>query len=403
MKSYRYIACDASGARKEGFSQAACTNDVLGRLREKGLTPISVNEVSVGAKAPVKASSQKRVKSGDLAALCWQLTTMVEGGIPLTTAIDTIATDVENPRLQEILQNISEKIQKGETFSECLSEFPKVFNPLTCAIISAGETGGTLPEALRRLAEYFDNRDKLAKKVKAAVAYPAFILIVIILIVTFIMAFIVPRFQVIFDQLGEDLPAFTQGFMKVYSMLRYNFVYIIGFVLLLIFSAVLSGKTKKGHYIFSRIALKLPLLGKIFSQAFITMFCKTMSTLLSSGVSVLEVFDIISGMTNNAIIKGAILRTREQIVGGSNISLSLAASGFFPSMVVKMIQVGEESGSLSKVLDRTADYYERKVDSTITTVMSLLEPMMIVLVAGIVMVVVLALYLPIFSMSGGGR
>lgn len=403
MKSYQYIARDASGARKEGFSQAVCTNDVLGRLREKGFTPISVNEVSVGAKALVQASSRQRVKSGDLAALCWQLTTMVEGGIPLTTAIDTIATDVENPRLQEILQYISEKIHKGETLSECLLEFPKVFNPLTCAIISAGETSGTLPESLRRLAEHFDNRDKLAKKVKGAVAYPAFIFIVIILIVTFIMTFIVPRFQVIFEQLGGDLPAFTQGFMNVYKMLRYNFVYIIGSVLLLIFSAILTSKTKKGHYLFSRIALKVPLLGKIFSQAFITMFCKTMSTLISSGISVLEVFDIVSGMTNNDVIKNAILGTRERIVGGANISLSLAASGFFPSMVVKMVQVGEESGSLSKVLDRTADYYERKVDSTITTVMSLLEPMMIVLVAGIVMVVVLALYLPIFSMSDVAR
>lgn len=403
MKSYQYIARDASGARKEGFSQAVCTNDVLGWLREKGLTPISVNEISAGAKAPVQASSRQRVKSGDLAALCWQLTTMVGGGIPLTTAIDSISTDVEHPRLQAILQYVSGQIQKGETFSDCLSEFPKVFNPLTCAIISAGETGGTLPESLRRLAEYFDNRDKLAKKVKGAVAYPAFIFIVIILIVTFIMTFIVPRFQVIFEQLGGDLPGFTQGFMNVYSALRYNFVYIIGSVLLLIFSAILTGKTKKGHYIFSRIALKVPLLGKIFSQAFITMFCKTMSTLLAAGVSVLEVFDIMSGMTNNDVIKDAIVRTRERIVEGSNISSSLAASGFFPSMVVKMIQVGEESGSLSKVLDKTSDYYERKVDSTITTVMSLLEPMMIVLVAGIVMVVVLALYLPIFSMSDAAR
>ena len=143
----------------------------------------------------------------------------------------------------------------------------------------------------------------------------------------------------------------------------------------------------------------MPLLGKILSQAFVATFCKTMSTLISAGVSVLEVFDILSVMTNNDIIKDAIIRTREQIVEGSNISLSLAASGFFPNMVVKMIQVGEESGSLSKVLDRTSDYYERKVDSTITTVMALLEPIMIVTVGAIVLVVVLALYLPIFTMS----
>jgi len=267
-------------------------------------------------------------------------------------------------------------------------------------MILAGETSGSLPAALRRVAEYFDNRDKLAKKVKGAMAYPAVVFIFIILIVTFIMTFIIPRFQVIFEQFGSDLPAFTKGFMHVYDTLRYNIVYIIGFLLLLIVSGVLASKTKKGHYVLCRIALAFPLIGKILSQAFIVMFCKTMATLLAAGVSVLEVFDILSEMTNNDIIKDAIVRTRERIVEGSNVSFGLATSGFFPNMVVKMIQVGEESGSLSKVLDRTADYYERKVDSTITTVMGMLEPIMIVTVGGIVLVVVLALYLPIFSMSG---
>ena len=163
--------------------------------------------------------------------------------------------------------------------------------------------------------------------------------------------------------------------------------------------AVFVSKTPKGHYTLSRFALKIPLLGKIFSQAFVATFCKTMSTLLAAGVSVLEVFDILSTMTNNDVMKNAVVKAREYIVGGSNISLSLATAGFFPNMVVKMIQVGEESGSLPQVLERTSDYYERKVDSTIDTVLSLLEPIMIVTVGGIVLVVILALYLPIFSMS----
>ncbi|GAG66508.1 unnamed protein product, partial [marine sediment metagenome] len=179
-------------------------------------------------------------------------------------------------------------------------------------------------------------------------------------------------------------------------------VYIVGSILLLIISTVLISKTSKGHYLFCRIALGVPLLGKVLRQAFIVIFCKTMSTLLAAGVSVLEVFDILSTMTNNDIIKDAIVHARERIVGGSNISLGLAESGFFPNMVVKMIQVGEESGSLSKVLDRTANYYERKVDSMITTLMSLLEPIMIVTVGGVVLTVVLALYLPIFAMGGQG-
>jgi len=400
MQSYKYIARDLSGVRKEGFRQAVSPNDVLAYLREQGLTAVSVSEISASVRQGRRVSHRKRIKSSELSALCWQLTTMVEGGIPITTALDTISEDIENLYLQEILRQILERMERGETFSDSMSEFPKVFNRLSCAMVLAGETGGTMPESLRRLAEYFDSRDKLTKKVKGAMAYPVFVVTFIIVIAVFIMAFIVPRFSVIFDQFGGELPAFTRGFMGVYDMLRLNLVYIIGFILLLIISGVLISRTRKGHYLFCRIALGVPLLGKVISQAFVVMFCKTMATLLAAGVSVLEVFDILSAMTDNDIIKDAIICTKERVVGGSNISMGMAESGFFPNMVVKMMQVGEESGSLSKVLNRTADYYERKVDSMITTLMSLLEPIMIVAVGGIVLTVVLALYLPIFSMGG---
>jgi type II secretory pathway component PulF len=175
---------------------------------------------------------------------------------------------------------------------------------------------------------------------------------------------------------------------------------MLGALLMLIVVSILAyTKTRKGHYFFSRMALALPLLGKIFSQAFIAMFCRTMATLLAAGVSVLEIFNILAAMAGNDIIKDAIIRTRDGVLGGGNIWASMAEAGFFPNLVVKMTQVGEESGSLTRVLDRTADYYERKVDSTITTVMALLEPIMIITVGAIVLVVVLALYLPIFTMS----
>jgi type IV pilus assembly protein PilC len=403
MKSYKYIARDLSGQRKEGLKQAVSSNDVLGWLREQGLTPVSVNEIALGTKKTRRTIHQPRIKTADLAALCWQLTTMAEGGIAITTALETISEDIENLQLRQILQQLLEKVRKGETFSSSVAEFPKVFNKLACAMLLAGETSGNLPEVLRRLAEYFDNRDKLIKKVRGAMAYPIFVLGFIVLIVIFIMAFIIPRFRTIFDQIGGRLPAFTRGFMGFYEILHHNLLYIIGSVFFLVVLAIVISKTKKGHYLFSRIALALPLFGKVIRQAFITMFCKTMSTLIAAGVSVLDVFDILAGMTNNDIIKSAIIRTGEQIVGGSNISLSMASVGFFPNMVIKMIQVGEESGSLATVLDRTSAHYERKVDSTITIMTSMLEPIMIVTVGAIVLVVVLALYLPIFTMSDIAR
>jgi len=399
MKSYRYIARDSAGTRKKGLTQAMSSTDVLEWLCEQGFTPISIDEISASSSKSKRTSRRKRIKSADLAAFCWQLTTMLEGGIPITTALDTISEDTDNLQLQAVLQQISEKVKKGQPFSESVAEFPKVFNRLCCALVLAGETGGNIAQVMRKLAEYFDSRDKLAKKVKGAVAYPVFVLSFIVLIVVAIMAFIVPKFRIMFDQLGGQLPAFTQGFMWFYDTLCHNLLYIIGGLVLLIISAVVISKTTKGHYWFSKIILRVPLFGKVFSRTFVAVFCRTMSTLLTAGVSVLEVFDILSGMTGNDIIKSAIVQTREHILGGSNISLSMAATGFFPNMVVKMIQVGEESGSLPRVLEKTSEHYERKVDTTVTTLTSLLEPIMIVSVGAVVSVVVIALYLPIFSMS----
>ncbi len=400
MKTFKYNACDTSGSRKEGLTQANSANDVIAWLRERGLTPVSIQEILEAVKQAPKKQRRKRIKSADVAALCWQLTTMVEGGIPITTAIETISSDIENLHLQEILHRILDKMRKGENFSGGIKEYPKVFDQLSRAIILAGETCGNLPDALKRVAEHFDSRDRLGKKVKGAMAYPLFVMCFIILIVIFIMAFIIPRFRNMFEQFGGELPAFTRAFMGFYDFVKGNLIFIIGSFFALGCVFVVIGKTPKGHLAYSKIALRLPLLGKILSQAFVATFCKTMSTLLAAGVSVLEVFDILSTMTTNDVIKDAIVRSREYIVQGSNVSLGLATAGFFPNMVVKMIQVGEESGSLPQVLERTSEYYERKVDATITTVLGLLEPIMIVTVGAIVLAVILALYLPIFSMSG---
>ncbi len=403
MKSFKYTARDSSGRKKEGHTQAPSSSDVINWLREQGYTPISIKESAYKAPKQKKTKGRKkRIKSAELAALCWQLNTMTEGGIAITSALHAISEDIENLALQEILKQIVQKVERGQTLSDSISEYPKVFNQLACAMILAGETSGNLPQALRRLAEYFDNRDKLAKKVKGAMAYPVFVFCFIILIVVFIMAFVVPRFREMFDQIGGKLPAFTVAFMNIYDVLKNNVLYIIGFTVVFVISTVFTAKTKKGHYFFSRLALTLPLMGKIISQAFVATFCSTMATLLSAGVSVLEVFDIVSTMSSNDVISAAVSETRQQIVGGSSLSSSMAQTGFFPNMVVKMMQVGEESGSLPKVLERTAMYYERKVDATITTVMGLLEPLMIVVVGAVVLVVVLALYLPIFSMAPEG-
>ncbi|MHC4335031.1 MAG: type II secretion system F family protein [Planctomycetota bacterium] len=373
---------------------------MVGWLREQGCTPITIDRVSGEPARASRPLSIRPIRSADLAAVCWQLCTMIEGGITLTSAVETIAEDVENKRLQKVLREVLDLMEKGESFSDSIARFPNVFNQLSYSIILAGESSGSLALSLRRVAEYFDNRDRLAKKVKGALAYPMFVFVFVVLVVLFIMTFIIPRFREILNQFGGKLPPFTHAFLSFYDAVHYNLPFIIAGVLVLILLGILFySKTAVGHLLFGRIALRWPMMGKILKQAFLATFCRTMATLIEAGVPVLDVFDILSAMARNDVIRGAIDQTKEYVVQGSGVASGMTAAGFFPKIVIKMVDVGEQSGSLSRVLDRTADYYERKVDSTITTMLALLEPTLIVTVGAIVLVVVLALYLPIFSLS----
>jgi type IV pilus assembly protein PilC len=401
MITYRYIARDFTGQVKEGLTKAACETDVLGWLRDQGCTPVSVDVVSTGAVRRWKLSPLQRIRSAELAAVFWQLTTMVEGGITIADALEGIAEDIENRRLQKILYRILARIERGGAFSEGMMEFPKVFNQLTYSLILAGETGGDIGAAFRRVAEYYTNRDRLARKVKKALAYPAFVVCFVIFVIVVIMTLIIPRFSELFSQFGAgQLPAFTRNFMAVNDFIVNNILYIAGGTLFGLVVIILAHRNiRTVHYLFSGIALKLPLFGKLLKMAFIAGFCRTMANLLRGGVAVLDVFDIVEEMTPNEVIRMVLAQTRANIVGGSAIYLSMAGTKFFPNMVIKMVKAGEDSGSLWQVLERTADYYEEKVDAIIATITGLLEPLLIIAVGVIVLLVVLALYMPVFSLS----
>ena len=309
MQTFQYVARDSNGVRKEGIHQAGSSADVVTWLREQGMTAVAVDEIAKQAKVKSQPVFSKRIKSADLAALCWQLSTMIEGGVPITDAIASIKQDSTNSSLGFILGRILEKITHGETFSTAVDEFPNVFNVMSRAIILAGETSGTLTASLKRLGEYYDTRDKLKKKVQMATAYPIFVICFVVVIVVVLMTFIVPRFRAIFAQFHGDLPAFTKAFIGFYDLLRFNAIYVIAFVIIAAVFLVSTIKfTKSGHMLFSRFVLTIPILGGILSQAFVVTLCRTMSTLLSSGVSVLDVFDILSGMTKNDVIKNAVFK-----------------------------------------------------------------------------------------------
>jgi type IV pilus assembly protein PilC len=399
MSYYQYVARNEMGQRHSGLHQAPSSGAVANMLQAKMLVPVSIEKVKGNRRVKERNTRRKRVKSVDLAGFCWQMNTMIEGGVPITDSMDTISEDMSNLSFRNTIMAMSEKMKTGETFADSVKQHPDTFNSMFCAMILAGETSGNLPLVLDRMARYYDGRDRMITKVKRALAYPVFVVAFVILIVVAMMVFIIPRFQGIFDQTKGELPAFTRGFMAVYDLIMSNAPYLlIGFGLVFML-LVAYHKTESGRSRISRLVLSLPLIGPIVSHTFIYVFCRTVSTLLGAGVSIIDSLEILSGMTDNDQIKGSINHTREHVVEGSSISVSMSSGGFFPKMVSRMVQVGEESGSLPIVLDKTSDYYEKKVEDSINSLTGFIEPAMIVTVGAIVLVVILALYLPVFTMS----
>ncbi|HIJ70794.1 MAG TPA: type II secretion system F family protein [Planctomycetes bacterium] len=399
MNNFAYRVRDLAGEEKTGYRRAASGEEVYAWLHNKGLIPIEVIPVTSSPETKDSNLGYKEPKYAELAAFCWQLATMLDGGVLITTAIETIAEDIENLRFRHALLSVGESIKKGESLSSSISRFPKVFNNLFCTTILAGETSGSLPLVLRRLGDYYTRRDKFAKKIQTALAYPVFVVSFVFVLLIIMMVLIIPRFRMIFEQMGNKLPAFTQGFMHFYDVVASHSLLIIISMVSFVVLFIIYNKTQEGHTKLCRLALSVPLVGKIASQAFIATFCRTMATLLSAGVSIIESFDILSEMTNNVVIRNAVVHSKENLIEGSGVSTAMVETGFFPSMVTRMVQVGERSGTLPVVLERASDYYETKMDTTITTLLNLLGPIVIVIVGVGVLVVVVALYLPIFSMS----
>ncbi len=399
MKTYAYTAWDSAGACKQGVKTAESKEQALTLLRQEQLTPVSLEETTASPKRKNIPSAGRGVKSQDLSAFCWQLATMLGGGLPIISAITTIADEMPNRTFEAALKDIAVRLERGESLADSIAVYEKIFGRLGCAMMTAGDSSGSLTATLERLAEYYDNRDKLVRKVRGALAYPLFVTGFIVLIVTVMMTLIIPRFSLMLDELGDDMPAFTRGFMAVYETLMRNMPFLLTGLVVAAAAVFLYSRTPSGKTRLCRLTLRTPVFGSIIKMAFVATFCRTLGTLVASGVSIIDAFTILAGMTNNDILRRGVLDTRDRLTQGVNISQSMELSGFFPGVAVKMVRIGEESGSLSDVLEKTSEYYARKVDLLIGSLLSLLEPVLIVSVGAIVLVVLLAMYMPLFSMS----
>jgi type IV pilus assembly protein PilC len=434
MPKFDYVALDNRGKETKGSIEVATQNEAIGRVKEMGLFPTKIIEAEkVQDKAAGKKGKAKPAKAGKkgggmnielkipgfggkvkpkvLTTFTRQLATLVDAGLPLLRGLRVLEKQERNVTLKRVLGELALAIEGGSTFSEALAQHPKVFNRLFVNMVKAGELGGVLEVVLKRLAEFSEKAQKIKSKVKAALFYPVAVMIVAVGILILLMTFVVPRFKEVFSGMGFKLPWFTTFVLAISDFIRGHILMAMGGVaVFVVIFLLLINKTKSGRYVWDKVKLKMPPTGPVISKVSISRFCRTLGTLVSSGVPILQALNIVKETAGNVIISNAVVRVHESVKEGETITAPLEASGVFPPMVVSMVDVGEQTGALPEMLLKIADNYDEEVDNAVSAMTSLLEPIMIVFLAVIVGSIVIAMFLPLISMithmsgddSGGG-
>jgi type IV pilus assembly protein PilC len=399
MPEFTFTAKALTGQTVTGVRSSDSEMSLVSILRKENLVVISIAPAAASSK--VRTTRKGKVKVRHLAILCRQLSAMLSAGLPVLTSLEGISDQIDNPTLAAVLKEVAADIEAGSTLSQALGKHPRVFSVLFTAMVKAGEESGALPAVLGRLGDYLEARDALATKIKSASAYPAFIAGFFVIAVAGIMLFLIPQFETIFADFDLDLPPLTKFLIATSRFIGNNLVWEI---LLLGIGVYLFWRwkgTPAGRHKIDEVMLKAPVLGKLVLKASVARFTRTLGTLMQNGVPVVAALEIVGETSGNLVVKEAIDNVTAGVVNGSTIAEKLGESPVFPKMVVSMVAAGEGSGSLPQMLDKISDFYTREVDAAIAGLTSMIEPALIVGLGGIVTVVVLAIYLPIFQMATG--
>lgn len=414
MANFEYIALDAKGQETTGSIKANDEGDAIAQLRKSGLYP---TQVSPAGKGGVSSKAKSRVKKGQKSAgkkgtgvggkvkgkvlmiFTRQLATLVDAGLPLLRGLSVLAKQEKNRVMAGTINHLADSVAGGATFSESLGQHPRVFDKLYVNMVKAGELGGVLELVLVRLAEYKEKAEKLKNRIVAAMVYPIIVIVIAVGILVFLMAVIVPRFERIFaEMLGDKpLPAITQVVINMSRWIQDKWIIILVIGAVLYAGWKVFAMTKNGRRVIDRIKLYMPVFGPVQLKSAISRFTRTLGTLVTSGVPILQALNITRDTAGNVIVSDAIEKVHEAVKEGESVVAPLEASRIFPPMVISMVDVGEETGQLPDMLLKIADVYDDEVDNAVDAMTSLIEPIMIVLLAGIVGTIVIALFMPMIS------
>ena len=425
MPRFRYVAMDAGGTESEGVIDAENQSQAVSMIRSKGLFPTRVGALDDGG-APVragKAAPKKkgvsmelkmpklfggRIKPKQLMVFTRQLATLIDAGLPLLRGIRILLKQEKTATLRDALGGMGEAVEGGGTFSEALAQFPRLFDNLYVNMVKAGEAGGVLEQVLMRLAESLEKTEKIKAKIKSAMVYPIVVLCAAMGILVFLMIYIIPKFSDIFDELlgGKALPPLTQFVIDLSGIIAHRWWLFLGTVFGLVAIMKLIRSTGPGSLAIDSVKLKMPLFGMLFRKYAVSRFARTLGTLMTAGVPVLQALNIVRDTAGNGVIANAIQSVHDNVKEGESMSMPLEASGVFPGMVVSMVDVGEETGALPEMLLRVADNYDDEVDVAVEGMTSIIEPIMLIALALIIGTIVIAMFVPLISivseMATGG-
>ncbi len=392
---FAWEGTDRRGARVKGESRASSVTLVRADLRRQGVNPTRVKK-----KAQPLFGGKKKIGSADIATFSRQLATMMAAGVPLVQSFDIVGRGHDNPSMQDLILSIKQDVESGTALAEALGKQPLYFDDLFCSLVAAGEQAGVLDILLDKIATYKEKTESIKGKIKKALFYPAAVIIVAIVVTVVILMFVIPQFKELFSSFGADLPAFTLLVIYLSDLLReWWWMVLIGLVAA---GYGISGwfkRSRKFREIVDRAVLKIPVIGGILNKASIARFARTLSTMFAAGVPLVEALESVAGATGNVVYQEAVLKMREEVATGQALQLSMRQRDLFPHMVIQMTAIGEESGALDEMLAKVADFYEEQVDNAVDSLSSLLEPMIMVVIGGLVGSLVVAMYLPIFKLA----
>lgn len=422
MPRFEYKAIDPNGREVSGVIDTGTTQEAISKIKDKGLYPTQINEAkkeqaqdSPGKNTNAPPTPAKKgglnaeisipflgigtVKSSEVAIFTRQLATLIEAGLPLVRSLNVLHDQLKAGPLKDVISNLSKEVSAGGTLSESMAKYPNVFNSLYSNMIKAGEAGGVLEIVLERLAEFQEKNQALTQKVKSALTYPALVVVFSVAVLLFLTTFIIPKFMGIFQNMNiGEMPGITKFVMVMSSIMRDKWYIGIGLIILLIVGLKVLNSFKNSKFFLDKIKLRIPVAGELMRKIEVARFARTLGTLISSGVPILQALRITRGTMNNEVMGRALKSVHDSIREGESIASPLKASGAFPLMVVNMIDVGEETGSLDTMLNKVADIYDTEVDATVNALTSIIEPFLIVGMGVIVGFLVISMFLPLFKL-----